>query len=124
MRRGGSFKSRLAALAFAYAIALQALLGAWAGIASAHSIEADASRSLCRTLATGEAQPTDDAAPVHCAVMCLSGVCAGGDPPASVSVAIDYAPLRIASPFSDDRQTIRANAPFSARSARGPPTIG
>ena len=124
MRRGGGFKLRLAALALAYAVALQALLGAWVGIASAHSVEDGASLLLCRTLAVGEAPRSDGTAPVHCVVMCLSGVCADGDPPALASVATEYAPQPVAPIFGDDRETIRSIGLVSARSARGPPTIG
>jgi hypothetical protein len=123
MRRGVSLKSRLARLAVAYAIALQGLLGAWSGVASAHSVERDASLSLCRTLAAGDAAPSDGAAPNHCVVMCLSGACGGSNPPMPMSVATEYAAPQIAVLSGDDHQTTRSIAPFSALSARGPPTI-
>jgi hypothetical protein len=123
MRRGVSFKSRLARLALAYAIALQAVLGAWVAVASAHNVDLDASLSLCRTLASGDAQQSDEALPTHCAAMCLSGACAGGNPPSPASVATEYAPPRIATFSSDDRESVRSIAPLSALGARGPPAI-
>ena len=121
MCRGMSFRAKLARLAIAYALALQALLGVWAGVASAHAI--DPSQSLCRTLAAGDAQQSDEAAPTHCLVMCLSGGCAAGDAPVLVSVATEYAAPRAAVSTRDDRQTVRSPEPLSALSARGPPPI-
>ena len=123
MRRGVSLKSRLARLAVAYAIALQGLLGAWGGVAYAHSVERDASLSLCRTLAAGDTQPSDGTAPNHCVVMCLSGACGGSNPPMPLSAATEYAALQIAVMSGDDCEITRPIAPFSALSARGPPTI-
>jgi hypothetical protein len=113
----------LARLAIAYAIALQGLLGAWAGIASAHDFARDASMSLCRTLAADDAREPDGAAPTHCAVMCLSGACSNGASPTPVSVATEYAPPRLAYVPGDERETVRLIAPLSALSARGPPSI-
>lgn len=123
MLRGKSLKSRLARLAIAYAIALQGLLGAWGGIGTAHSVQRDASLSLCRTLAADDAQPSDGTAPIHCVVMCLSGACGAADPPVLASVTTEYAPRQITVFLSDDRETVQSIAPFSALSARGPPAI-
>ena len=123
MPRSRSLKSRLARLAIAYAIALQGLLAAWGGVASAHSVERDAALSLCRTLAADDAQPSDENTPIHCVVMCLSGACIAGSSPTPTSAVIEYTPRQIAVLHADDCATPRAIAPFSALSARGPPPI-
>jgi hypothetical protein len=126
MRRGA--KSRLMRLALAYLLAMQALLGAWAGhAAAANSRSLDSSLSLCRTLAAGEMpQSVDDGAPrPHCAAMCLTGACAAGDPPAAVRVAFEFSPPRIAYvSTSDVRDTFPSAAPGRGLNARGPPSIG
>jgi hypothetical protein len=122
MLRGRSLKSRLARLAVAYAIALQGLLGAWGGVGPAHSVERDAMRSLCRTLAADDA-PSDQTTPVHCVVMCLSGACSTGAPPAPATVTTEYAPRYVAAFFADEREAISSIAPRSVLGARGPPTI-
>jgi hypothetical protein len=123
MRRGVSLKSKLARLAVAYAIGLQGLLGAWGGFASAHSVERDASLSLCRTLAAGDIQPSDETAPVHCVVMCLGGACNTTAPPTPAIVTTEYAPRQIAVVLAKDQETVRPIAPIFAHSARGPPTV-
>jgi hypothetical protein len=123
MLRGKSLKSRLARLAVAYAIALQGLLAAWGGVASAHSIERDAALSLCRTLAADDGQPSDESKPIHCVVMCLSGACSGGSSPPPTSAAIEYSPRQVVVFHADHRETTRTIAPLSSFSARGPPTI-
>ena len=123
MRRGTTFKSRLARLAFAYLLAFQALLGAWAGTATAAGHLVDPSLALCRTVASGDAQQSDDAPPTHCAAMCLSGACAAGDPPTVSSVAAEYAPARIAILSSHDRTTVPSTALLLTLGARGPPQI-
>jgi hypothetical protein len=129
MRRGTPLKSRLesrlARAALAYLLALQAVLGAWAGQATA-STSIDPALTLCRTTPSGDAQQTGgDAAPgAHCAAMCLSGACGAGDPPASVSTEAEFANVRaaaIAIRFGRDRL---AAAEFHVTlHARGPPSI-
>jgi hypothetical protein len=124
MRWGTSFKSKLARLAFAYTLAFQALLGAWAGIAVTANAQAlDPSLSLCRTVTSGDAQQSDDAAPTHCAVMCLIGACAAGDPPTVLSAAAEYSPPRVAVLSSHDRTAVPSTALLLTLSARGPPPI-
>jgi hypothetical protein len=128
MRRGTSLTSRLARIALAYALALQALLGAFAGVAAAPgSGGLDPALSLCRTIINGEQHPGKDRdGPLtHCAVMCLSGACAAGDPPTSASAAIEFPSLRVASLVwvAIDHQGATPALRFGPN-ARGPPTIG
>ena len=127
MRRGTSLTSRLARIALAYALALQALLGAFAGVAvAAGSGGFDPALSLCRTIANDERQPsTDHDGPVtHCAAMCLTGVCAAGDPPLAASAAIEFPPFLVAFMvrFATDDQDA-SPALFHGLNARGPPSI-
>jgi hypothetical protein len=128
MRRGISLKARLARIALAYAVALQALLGVFAGLAVAgESRSFDPSLSLCRTSAGGESQQSGDhenPGP-HCAAMCLSGACAGGDPPAAASVAIEFLALRTVSVSvgAVDDCCLPRVLRFGLN-ARGPPSIG
>jgi hypothetical protein len=127
MRRGTSLTSKLARIALAYALALQALLGAFAGVAAAAGSDGfDPALSLCRTIVNDERQPsTDHDGPVaHCAVMCLTGVCAAGDPPVSASSAIEFPPFLVASlvRFAMDNQDA-SPALFHGPNARGPPSI-
>ena len=118
----------LARIALAYLVALQALLGAWAGHAAAAATDAfDPSLVLCRT-ASGEPQNQDTdrngAVPLHCVVMCLSGVCAGGDPPAMVGAAVEFQPLHgrtiFFAPVTDADVT---PLPHAGVNARGPPQV-
>jgi hypothetical protein len=123
--RVDSLKFKLARIVIAYAIALQAVLGVFAGPAAAAGAF-DPALSLCRTV-TGEAQSSDDhsAPTTHCAAMCLSGACAGGAPPlaASVSVEVPQAPAAFITVLAvDDRFALAS--PGSGLSARGPPSIG
>lgn len=126
MRRGA--KSKFIRLALAYALAMQALLGAWVGhAAAANSQSLDPSLSLCRTLAAGETQQSGDdgAAGPHCAVMCLSGACGAGDPPAAASVAAEFSPPRIAyASIPNVRDPFPSAALGHGLNARGPPPIG
>jgi hypothetical protein len=128
MRRGTSLKARLARIALAYALALQALLGVFAGLAvAAESRSLDPSLSLCRILAGGETQQSDDH-PLpgpHCAMMCLSGGCAAGDPPVAASAATEFPPTRAAfvSVPAVDECCSHPVLRFGLN-ARGPPSIG
>jgi hypothetical protein len=128
MRRRISLKAKLVRIALAYALALQALLGVFAGLAVAgESRSFDPSLSLCRTSASEEPQQSDDHAipSLHCAVMCLSGACTGGDPPAAAGTALEF-PLVRAARFSvaavDDCCLSRVLR--FGLNARGPPSIG
>ena len=127
MRRGTLLRTKLARIALAYALALQALLGAWAGHAgAAHSQALDPASVLCRTLAAGEAQQSrDETVPApHCAVMCLSGACAAADPPIAASVAAEFSPPRFASiSIPNTRNDLAPLAPGGGLNARGPPSI-
>jgi hypothetical protein len=122
--RGDSFKLKLTRIVIAYAIALQALLGVFAGPAVGSF---DPALSLCRTVADGEAQPSDDHSgpATHCAAMCLSGACTGGAPPLAASISVEF-PQRRAVSVSvltvDDRFALAS--PGSGLNARGPPSIG
>jgi hypothetical protein len=122
-----SLTSRLARVALAYVVALQALLGVWAGhAAAAESNGFDPSLTLCRTAATGETQKSDrdSALPQHCAVMCLSGACASADPPVVASAEVEFLPLRtraVAIPVV--RDAAGGTLPHLGVSARGPPSI-
>src|SRR5215213_2920239 len=94
MRRR-SLTSTLARVALAYVLALQTLLGVWAGHAAASTPNAgDPSLTLCGTAAGGETQNSDRDAilPSHCAVMCLSGACADGNPLALTGTAVEFLP--------------------------------
>jgi hypothetical protein len=126
MRRGPSLTSRLARLALAYAIALQTLLGAFAGVAAASSDRFDPALSLCRTIINDEQAPADDhdGPLTHCAVMCLAGVCAAGDPPASASAAITFPPVLVTSLVwvAIDHPDVSPALLFGLN-ARGPPSI-
>ena len=124
MRRGTPLKSRLATIALAYLLALQAVLGVWV----AHAAAADPSPtlSLCRTTANADAQPSgDDAARrPHCVTMCLSGACGAGDPPAIASTELQLPFLRTQAasiPHGCDR--LRATELRVPLHARGPPSI-
>jgi hypothetical protein len=126
MRRGITLKSRLTRIALAYALALQALLGAWAGLAHAGA-SFDPSLSLCRTIGTGEAERSGDPATPgsHCAAMCLSGACAAGDPPVVVSVVAEFSAPRL--PFIGDTylvDVVSGAVQSRGLTARGPPSIG
>jgi hypothetical protein len=125
MRRGTPFKSRLARAALAYLLALQAVLGAWAGHAAA-STSIDPALTLCRTTPSGDAQQSDrDAAPAaHCVAMCLTGACAAGDPPASVSTEAEFASVRTAAiSIRFGRDHLHPGEFHVALNARGPPSI-
>lgn len=126
MRRGTSVGFKLARVALAYVLALQALLGAFAGSAAAADTRSfDPSLSLCRTIAGGEPQQSGDHPASHCAVMCVSGACAAGDPPAAAGAAIEFPQLRATSISvlaADDHRGSSALRP--GLSARGPPSIG
>jgi hypothetical protein len=106
---------------------LQALLGAFAGVAAAAGSSGfDPALSLCRTIVNDEQRPSGDHdGPItHCAVMCLTGVCAAGDPPASASAAIEFPPLLVSSLVwvaIDDQYA--SPALFHGLNARGPPSI-
>jgi hypothetical protein len=109
-------------------MALQALLGAFAGHAATATPNGfDPSLVLCRT-AAGEPQnqgsDRDGAVPPHCVVMCLSGVCAAGDPPATISAEAEFQPLRGRArslpAFADGDVTPLPNPTVNAR---GPPSI-
>lgn len=126
MRRGAN--SKFIRLALAYVLAMQALLGVWAGhAAAANSQLLDPSISLCRTAAAVDAQRSDDSrAPAsHCAAMCLSGSCGAGNPPVAVSVATEFAPPHLAyASIPHVRDTFPFGAPGHGLNARGPPSIG
>lgn len=125
--RHRSLSSRLARIAVAYVLALQALLGVWAGHAAAAEPNAfDPSLTLCRTTAAGETSNSDrdGALPQHCAVMCLSGACASADPPVVASVMVEFQPLRsraAAIPVVHDATA--GTLLHLGVSARGPPSI-
>ena len=120
--------SSLGRIALAYLLALQALLGAFAG----HAVAAipngfDPSLVLCRTAAAepqNQGSDHDGVAPPHCVVMCLSGVCAAGDPPATISAEVKFQPLRgraTSLPAFADADVTALLQP--AAHARGPPSI-
>jgi hypothetical protein len=126
-----SHRSRISSLGritLAYLLALQALLGAFAGPAAAATPNGfDPSLVLCRT-ATGEPQnqgsDRDGAAPPHCVVMCLSGACAAGDPPAAITAEVEFQAPRVraaALPALADAAVGALLPP--AVNARGPPSI-
>lgn len=128
MRRGTPLRAKLSRISLAYVLALQALLGVWAGHAGAAAspTSLDPALALCRTLANGTApQSGDETAPAaHCAVMCLSGVCGAGDPPATLAIAVDFPPPRIATvSMSSTRHPLAVLAPGRGLNARGPPQI-
>jgi hypothetical protein len=125
MRRG-TLKSRLARIALAYVLALQAVLGAWAGHTAAASTSIDPSLTLCRIIANADTQPSgDDAARGrHCVAMCLSGACSAGDPPATLSTEAEFAghrPTAISVLFGRDHS--RPTELHVPPNARGPPSI-
>lgn len=126
MRRAMSLKTTMIRLALAYALALQALLGTWAGASAAADQGFDPARSLCRTLAAGDTQHDDSSAipGPHCALMCLSAACGAAGPPATFSVGIEFALLRLAGiivvAVLDGRP---ASALGGLINARGPPQI-
>lgn len=126
MRRR-SLSSRLARVALAYLLALQALLGVWVGHAAAAEPNGfDPSLTLCRTTVGGETQKSDrdGALPQHCAVMCLSGACASADPPVVVSAEIEFLPLRTrVAAIPVVRDAAGGTLPHLGVSARGPPSI-
>ena len=120
--------SSLGRIALAYLLALQALLSAFAGHAAAATPNGfDPSLVLCRT-AAGESQnqgsDRDGTVPPHCVVMCLSGVCAAGDPPATIGAEVKFQPLRgraTSLPAFADADVAALLQP--AVHARGPPSI-
>jgi hypothetical protein len=128
MRRRSRLTSRLGNVALAYVLALQTLLGAWAGHAGVSTPGAiDPSLTLCRTASAGETQKSDGekGSPAHCVVMCLSGGCGAGDPPATVAVAAELLPLRTgAISIRAVADSVAAAAQHIALNARGPPSIG
>jgi len=128
MHRRLRLTSRLGRVALAYLLALQALLGAWVGHAGASTLDAiDPSLTLCRTATAGETQKSDGekGSPAHCVVMCLSGACGAGDPPATVAVAAELLPWRAgAISIRAVADSVAAAAQHIALNARGPPSIG
>jgi hypothetical protein len=128
MRRGTPLKSRLATIALAYLLALQAVLGVWVAHTAAAASVADPSLtpSLCRTTTNADAQPSDDdaARDPHCVTMCLSGACGAGDPPAVASTELQLPFLRTQAasiqPGRDRLNTAEHHVPLHAR---GPPSI-
>lgn len=124
MRRD-SFKLTLTRIALAYVIALQALLGSWAGSAvAAYSLSFDPSLVLCRATGGDAQSPVHgDGMNQHCAMMCLSGGCAAGGPPAAVSASVTFPlPLVVAVPSAGDQLLpVRLTGGLHAR---GPPSIG
>lgn len=127
MRADASGRFKLLRVLLAYVLALQALLGAWAGVAQAGSPFFDPALSLCRTAAPSDSQPTDGShsQPAHCAVMCLSGGCGSAEPPAAAVVALDYpkAPVGLAQPHGAAPSAL-TSVPSHRRNARGPPSLG
>jgi hypothetical protein len=126
MRRR-SLTSTLARVALAYVLALQTLLGVWAGHAAASTPNAaNPSLTLCRTVAGGETQNSDRDAilPSHCAVMCLSGACADGSPPALIGAAAAFLPLHTrAISLPAAAAAVGGTLLHVGVSARGPPSI-
>jgi hypothetical protein len=98
MRWGPLLRSRLATIALAYLLVLQAVLGAWAAHAAAAASTAEPALTLCRTTASDDAQQSDDDAArgPHCVTMCLSGTCGAGDPPTAASTVLELPVLRTA----------------------------
>jgi hypothetical protein len=125
MRRGTPLRSRLATIALAYLLALQAVLGAWAAHTAAAASAADPTLTLCRTTASGDAQQSDDdaAGGAHCVAMCLSGACGAGDPPAAASTELEF-PIQPtwAVSISVGRDRLHAAEFHLPRNARGPPS--
>lgn len=128
MRARGFSWFKYLRLVLAYVLALQTLLGVWAGAAQASGSPSFGSAlSLCRTMALGEAEPADGqpGLPGHCAVMCLSGACGSAEPPATVILAADFppSPLKLAPTFALSWPHLSSIAD-SGLYARGPPSIG
>lgn len=129
MRRGFTSKpaNRLARVALAYLLALQAVLGAWAGAGLASpSAPFDPALTLCRTQANDAQHPGSDAPalPPHCVLMCLSGACGAGDPPAAVVTKAELLPpAQAPTSLKAVRELFRAATPLVRLSARGPPKV-
>lgn len=127
MRADASGRLKLLRVLLAYVLALQALLGAWAGVAQAGSLDFDPTLSLCRTASTVNSQPSDGShsRPAHCAVMCLSGGCGSAEPPAGAVAVLEY-PLALAGmePAYRSAPTVRVSISIHGLRARGPPSLG
>lgn len=127
MRADGSGRLNFLRVLLAYVLALQALLGAWAGVAQAGSLSFDPALSLCRTASIADSQPVDgsDSRPAHCAVMCLSGGCGSAEPPAAAVAVFEY-PLTLAETQQAYRlaPVVRVSVSSHGLSARGPPSLG
>jgi hypothetical protein len=126
MRRR-SLTSNLGRVALAYLLALQTLLGAWVGHATAATSNAfDPSLTLCRTAGAGETQKSDrdGIVPAHCAVMCLSAACGGSAPPALVSAEVEFLPQRVhAVSLPAAADAVGGKLLHRGLNARGPPSI-
>lgn len=126
MRADASGRFKLLRVLLAYVLALQALLGAWAGVAQAGSPGFDPALSLCRTALVDDSQPADSThdRPAHCAVMCLSNGCGSADPPAAAVTALDY-PIALAETGRAIRSApaVLVSVSTLALRARGPPSL-
>jgi hypothetical protein len=126
MRRGTGLRSRIARIALAYLLALQAVLGAWAVHSAAAASAADPSLTLCRISPGGDAQQSDNGAArgAHCVAMCLSGACGGGDRPAAASTELELPILHTtAVTLQHGRDPLHAAEFHIPLHARGPPSI-
>ena len=127
MRADASGRFKLLRVLLAYVLALQALLGVWAGVAQAGSLSFDPALSLCRTTLVGDNQPADSThdRPAHCAVMCLGNGCGSAEPPAAAAAVLEY-PLALAVTERAYRlaPVVRVSVSRHGLSARGPPSLG
>lgn len=125
MLRNRSTSAILCRLALAYAVAFQALFGAFAGTVRAGAV--DSALILCRSGGEGSGLPAGGDHPMpagHCAVMChIAG--APGAPPEPDQTTLDLAP------GDANGETMRpaiVATPDGARdrapNARGPPRLG
>lgn len=127
MRADHSGRFKLLRVLLAYVLALQALLGAWAGVAQAGSPNFDPALSLCRTAISGDSQPVDGShsLPAHCGVMCLSAGCGTAEPPAALVTALDYPMAAIGLVRAPRAEPLAPRSVSShGQSARGPPSLG
>lgn len=127
MPRRSRLTSRLGSVALAYLLALQALLGAWVGHSGSGTFAFDPSLTICRTAVAGDMQKSggEQGTPAHCLVMCLSGTCGAGDPPATVAAVVEPPVPRtgaVSLPAAGDR--VASAAQHVPLNARGPPSVG
>lgn len=127
MRSRYSSRRQMVCALMAYAIALQALLTAWAGALQPANAGFDPLSVICRTITTEDGQQApagklDHGLACHCTAACHAGHCCAGPVGAATIIPVP----RLAEVILPHRERAAAGASWlvSDHSARGPPVSG